>query len=450
MPGAVVRQGPRIGTGDLDEPISCTYSGTLRYRAARPDEYLMKSGLGVRSEIVVKNTFQWPFQRVTVITLAPRNFSFTLHCISRDLVPFDLPVVFTIGPYDPLMDMQGFLRYASKMSAMTGRELQEVVLGVIHGQVRVYAAGLTVMEMFSDRDSFKMHVQERIAKELISFGLQVFNGNVAEMRDSEGNAYFSSLKQKAISGAVNEARVETATAKRMGDIGENERQAEAKIRIAEISAQVTEAENVRQQQITRSKLELELVNLKCKEEEDVRRVAAEMLPKTRHAELQIELNKIDAIRQKTLLESTDLARVTVDAAITVKNAEASALAKRTLADADLYAEQQRSLGIKAAADAQASGLKSFLSIAEPDLVKYYLAVDRGLFEKMAQQTADAVRGMNPSIHVWNTGSGDNGDSFASIRNLFTSLPPMLDAIQSQTNIKIPGGLMGSDEIAGGR
>ncbi len=177
MPKVSVPTGPRIGNGDLDAPISRTYSGSLRYRAARPDEYLMKSGMGIKAEIVVKNTFQWPFQRVTVVTLAPRNFSFTLHCISRDLVPFDLPVVFTIGPYDPLLDMEGFLRYASKMSAMTGRELQEVVLGVIHGQVRVYAAGLTVMEMFSDRDSFKLHVQERIAKELVSFGLQVFNGN---------------------------------------------------------------------------------------------------------------------------------------------------------------------------------------------------------------------------------------------------------------------------------
>lgn len=432
----------RLGTGDLIQPISTTYSGSqgFRYRAARPDEYLVKSGMGVKNEIVVKNTFQWPFQRVTVITLAPRNFSFTLHCISRDLVPFDLPVVFTIGPYDPIMDMNGFLRYASKMSAMTGGELQEVVLGVIHGQVRVYAAGLTVMEMFADRDSFKMHVQERIAKELISFGLQVFNGNVAEMRDSEGNAYFFSLKQKAISKAVNEARVETATAKRMGDIGESERQAEAKIRIAEISAQVTEAENVRQQQIAKSKLDLELVNLRCKEEEEVRRVAAVMLPKTREAELQIDLNKIDAVRQQTLLESTDLARVIVDAAITVKKADASALAKRTLADADLYSEQQRALGIKAAADAQAKGLQSFLSIAEPELVKFYLAVDRGLFEKLAQRTADAIQGLNPSIHVWNTGGevSGSGDPFASIRNLFMSLPPMLDAIQHQTNIKLPG------------
>jgi hypothetical protein len=65
--------------------------------------------------------------------MAPRNFSFTLHCISKDLVPFDLPVVFTIGPYDPSQDMERFLLYASKMSAMSSQELHDVVLGCIHG-----------------------------------------------------------------------------------------------------------------------------------------------------------------------------------------------------------------------------------------------------------------------------------------------------------------------------
>lgn len=113
--------------------------------------------------------WQWPFQRVTIISMAPRNFAFTLHCISKDMVPFDLPVVFTIGPFDPRIGegdegdisevRSHFITYASKMSAMTDQELREVVLGVIHGQTRLYAAGLTVLEMFGERDSFKFHVQ---------------------------------------------------------------------------------------------------------------------------------------------------------------------------------------------------------------------------------------------------------------------------------------------------
>ena len=56
-------------------------------------------------------------------------------------------------------------------------------------------------------------LQERIQKELLSFGLCVFNGNVAEMRDNAGNEYFSSLKQKAISGATQAARVEVRRGK---------------------------------------------------------------------------------------------------------------------------------------------------------------------------------------------------------------------------------------------
>lgn len=48
----------------------------------------VKSGLGVGKEAILKNTFQWPFQRVTTISLAPRNYSFDLHMISKVLVPF--------------------------------------------------------------------------------------------------------------------------------------------------------------------------------------------------------------------------------------------------------------------------------------------------------------------------------------------------------------------------
>ena len=60
------------------------------------------------------------------------------------------------------------------------------------------------------RDRFKIQVQERIEKELIPYGLHVTNANVAELKDMEGvdNRYFDSLKQKAIAGATNDARIE--------------------------------------------------------------------------------------------------------------------------------------------------------------------------------------------------------------------------------------------------
>lgn len=457
--------------------ISRTFDAGFRYRTCRPDEYIVKSGLLVDNEIVCKKAFQWPWQRVTIVTLAPRNYTFTLHCISKDLVPFDLPVVFTIGPYDPTVDMDSFRRYASKMSAMTAEELQDVVLGCIHGQTRLYAAGLTVLEMFGDRDSFKMHVQERIAKELLSFGLQVFNANVSEMRDSGNNEYFSSLKQKAISSAVNEARVQVATAKREGDIGEKSSQndtrmrlaeikkegdigemenqnatrmrlaaikkegdiavsenvAESSIRIANIEAKVVEQENLSKQNVERSRLDLELVNIGCKEDEDTRKVEARIAPLAREAELQAELNRLDGIKQLEFLRATDLARTTVTAESKLKEAEAQALAQRMAADADLYAAQQHAEGIKATMEAKAAGMRELLSVADPALVKFWLSLENGLFEKLAETTAAAVQGLQPKINVWKTG-GSGGDP---LQKLFTSLPPMLDALESQTNIKMP-------------
>lgn len=37
-----------------------------------------------------------------------------------------------------------------------------------------------------------------------------------------------------------------------------------------------------------------------------------------------------------------------------------------------------------------------------------------------------MRGMNPKINVWNTGNAEGTtDAMAPLRNLFTSLPPML-------------------------
>lgn len=56
----------------------------------------------------------------------------------------------------------------------------------------------------------------------------------------------------------------------------------------------------------------------------------------------------------------------------------------------------------------------------------------------AGEMAKALQGLNPKINIWSTGNGDNaGDAMAPLKNLFTSLPPMLDAVQSQTGMKMP-------------
>ena len=63
-------------------------------------------------------------------------------------------------------------------------------------------------------------------------------------------------------------------------------------------------------------------------------------------------------------------------------------------------------------------------------IKFYLALEKGLFTDMAAKTAAALQGMSPKINIWTQGGaggevGAAGDPMAPLRNLFTSLPPML-------------------------
>jgi flotillin len=101
---------------------------------------------------------------------------------------------------------------------------------------------------------------------------------------------------------------------------------------------------------------------------------------------------------------------------------------------------QAAEGMQVNMDAQASGIQKMLAVAPPDLVKFYLALEKGLFEKMADKTALAVKGMQPKINIWNTGADGATDAMAPIRSLFTSLPPMLDALSTQTDVKLPSWL----------
>ena len=103
---------------------------------------------------------------------------------------------------------------------------------------------------------------------------------------------------------------------------------------------------------------------------------------------------------------------------------------------------QKAEGMRAMMAAQADGMQRMLEVAPADLVKFYLALENGLFVSLADKTADAVRGMQPKINVWNTGAGGEGgaDAMAPLRNIFTSLPPMLDALGTQTNVQLPSWL----------
>lgn len=53
----------------------------LRYKVSKPDQYIVKTGLGVKDIDISKKTIQWPFQKCQFIEMNPRNYHFDLHAM---------------------------------------------------------------------------------------------------------------------------------------------------------------------------------------------------------------------------------------------------------------------------------------------------------------------------------------------------------------------------------
>lgn len=419
--------------------------GTLlftRYKVSSANQYLIRTGLGLKDINIVKKGFDlYPLQKCQYVNLNPSNYSFELHNMSKEKVPFNLPVVFTIGPVDPNSDMDLFKNYARKMMNISKQELDSTIQGIIHGQTRILSATLDIESMFSDKDKFKNMVTDHIQLELNPFGLKVYNANIAEMKDLPGNEYFEYRKQKAIQSANNEARVEVAEAKKMGDIGENERQAFAKQRIATIDAETLLIQNTQQKIISESNKELNVVKETYTKEEQIAKIEAQQLSKIREIELQQEVER-KRQDQKLIEQRADvLTKAQVNAEAQIKEAEGNRLAQILKAEADLITKEKEAMGMKLIFDAQSEGIRKLVESANGDFefLKYKMGVESGLLENVAKHSADAIRDMKPKINIWNTGNQNNEDLLQNFaKSLTKTIPPILDLIQTQTNIKLPG------------
>ncbi len=407
-----------------------------RYRVCAANQFLVKTGLGIRDMTVAKKGILFPFQQMQIISMNPRSYLFELHHMSKEKVPFNLPVVFTISPANPATDLDRFKNYARNMTNISPQELETTIKSVVHGETRILSAGMTIEEMFSDKDKFKSAVVDRIQTDLNQFGLQICNANIEEMGDLKGNEYFSYRKQKAIEGANNEARVAVAEAKKIGDIGYNERVAETRQRVSQIEAETTKIELMRDRDIAESKKELSVAESQFHREKEIARIEAEMTAK------QLEIERHQQVEAKRVLQemetrrATDLVKAKVEAESTIEKAEGEAEAIRRKANAELYSELKKAEGLKATYETQAWGMTQLLEASgnNPHLLQFYLAQNSDLYVKLAEKMSEGIQGLQPKINIWNTGNGANDEPLSFIKNLMTSIPPMLEVLQTQTNV----------------
>ena len=416
-----------------------------RYKISKPEQFLVRTGLGIKDMAVSRTGFVWPFQDSSFISMHPATYQFNLHNMSKEKVEFNLPVVFTVSPIHPLEDPEGFKRFAQMMNDLPAEEIENIVRGVVEGETRGLTANLTVEEMFNGKEKFKHDVVNKIQIDLAKLGLHVLNANIKEMSDyDEHNKYFTYRKQRAIESANYEAQVEVAEARKNGEIGLKENEKITRVTNALLNAQSVIAENERKAEVALSDAQLEEAKAQSRRRSEVANIEATMAARLREAEMQAA---IEVKRQAQLLEqlrADQLAHTKVKAEQAIAEAEGQASSIRHLADAHLYEEQKKAESIQITLAAHSAGLDAIMNACHGDssTAKFYLGLKEGIYEKLAQHQAAAVAGMQPKISVWNTGpNAGESDPLAPILKTVQSLAPMLDGLHKHSDFKVPSWLL---------
>jgi len=438
-----------------------------RVKIAGPNQYLVKTGIFIDDIEISKKTLWLPYQTFNIINLEP----FTYQCIvdeamSKERISFNMPIVLTIGPKD---DRSYLERYAKLFQQTTYVDLKTKILGIVKGEARVAAGKISLDDLFNSREEFKNQLIKAIDGELEQFGLKIYNANIEELRDMPGNEYFTYMKQRALEGAVNEAKVAVAEKAKMGNIGEKLHTTETRQATAEFEKLAKVAENGRDIEIAESCAALEVAKAELSRKTSVALAEANAASEKRKLELQKEVEMFRNSQQTEAMRANDMSSANVNAEVKVRSAEgiassriieakaaaeaitieaeAKAMATKLQAEADAEAAKMRALahlveqeneakGIYALRQAEAEGLTKLIeSAGGAEQLNSYLVVHKGVLEKIAEQQSNAVRGMNPNITVVQGDGKMNGLS-GTMHDILNTGVPLLNSLKHATGLDL--------------
>ncbi|XVF56188.1 hypothetical protein PTKIN_Ptkin06aG0098300 [Pterospermum kingtungense] len=414
--------------------------------------------------------------------------------MSAEKLPFVLPAVFTIGPR--VDDEESLLKYAKLISPhdKLSNHVKELVQGSIEGETRVLAASMTMEEIFKGTKEFKLEVFEKVQLELNQFGLLIYNANVKQLVDVPGHEYFSYLGQKTQMEAANQAKVDVAEAKMKGEIGaklregqtlqnaaridaetkiiSTQRQGEGKKEEIRVKTEVKVYENQREAELAETNADLAKKKAGWSKEAQVAEVEAAKAVALREAELQREVERMNALTRTEKLKAEFLSQASVEYDTKVQEAnwelyqkqkqaeavlyekEKEALAQKAIedatfysrqrvADVELYAKQKEAEGLMALAQAQGVYIRTLLDALGGNYValRDYLMINGGMFREIAKINAEAVRGLQPRISIWINGGeamdGNGSNAMKEVAGVYRMLPPLFKTVQEQTGMLPP-------------
>jgi len=439
-----------------------------RYLIAKPDQYVIRTGLFIKDIDVSKQAFLFPFQKYQFINMNPKSYTFDLHSMSLEKLEFLLPGVFTIGPRN---DPESLIKYVRVLAGLDNKKtsdpvkeckdilngmdrekngdaikkcakllseinhsgdkdtITDIILGILEGTTRTLSSSMSIEDIFNNRKVFKEHVIANCQEELNELGLYIYNANIKELQDTNNSQYFSNMRQKKLSEAENKAKIDIAEANKTGNIGHKLRDAETRQQVALLEADTVLKENEMKQRIELSKAEVSVTESVAKQKTEIARIESANNARMRETEMQQAVEQARIQMETEKLRATEMSKSCVQAEALVKETDGKATAIKIQAEADFFSKQK-----------EAEGMTMMMHTfgGDVDAMLRYLMVDRKIYEKLASTNADAIKGLNPKITVWNTNSGNNTDSndySSTIANILKMLPPVLTTIHEQTGIR---------------
>ena len=405
------------------------------------------------------------------------------------MIPFELPVKFNIAPIHPEENKAGFVNYVTRVGGMTTEDINALIENIIIGKTREFTSNMTIGQIVSDKNAFKKGVVEHVEKELEENGFKASSANIADIVDPPGVDYFKNLMRKATSEANSTSSIAVAEAEKTRIVGEKTHEVTTRQEQATREAVAKGVESAQSVLVAGYEKDLQVARTTNKKLEELNKIEAQMETQQRQIEVDSELNRrrqqqeLERLRSEKVITATaeseavlkaaemraSAIKIAADANLfeLTRKAEADLVQRQKQAEADLYmktreaegtrltaeadlvAQTNKATGIRLQLEAQARGLDEIFKVSHgnPELASQYLLMKEGrifdadgLFDRLGKHQADAIHGLQPKIHVWNTGSDSKSQYTDVISSLSKSVPPILSALEQQTGIKLPSWL----------
>ena len=410
--------------------ITCAYLASF-YRRCPSNKILVVFGkVGVQQSSKCYHgggTFVWPLiQDYYYLDLTPIAIHVPLKsALSQQNIRINVPSTFTVAIDTTPEAMHNA---AIRILGLSLKDIELMATEIIVGQLRLTVASLRIEEINQDRERFLLEIRKHIEPELKKIGLMLLNVNITDITDESG--YIESIGRKAVSTAVNQAKVDVAKQEKLGDIGKAQEEKERRIQVAVYHAQAVEGENL-------SKAQIASCNAQLAEQEAL----ADSRSQVSHQHALVEINQAKSLAESKRLEAEEI----IPQEIEKRRIEIAASAEAEKQKIHAYAEaaslialkEAEARGIEQTLKAKADGYRMLVQACADNAQDAATMLMIEKLEEIAKLQAEAIKNIKiDKITVWDSGKEGASSTANFVSGMVKSLPP-LHEIAAMSGIKLP-------------